>query len=272
MLDRTFSTDCFHRRVAEDAEKNIYQLPLRGRQLITFATLRVIIWPKAIDVLFNPASHGIEQQVLALRSLRLCGEKMYLKTNKSVCQALFLDRDGVINEDREDYIKSWEEFRFIKGVRPALKQFHQAGIPVVVVTNQSVIGRGLVTEGKLSVIHDRMCQAVQKSGGRITKIYYCPHHPDDHCRCRKPRIGMLKKAARELSLDLKKCIFVGDALKDIQAGKRAGCRTLLVQTGQGRESLIKVLSRKTRIKPDWVCASLTEATPLILDCFRKAKL
>lgn len=186
-------------------------------------------------------------------------------------QALFLDRDGVINEDREDYIKSWEEFRFIKGVRPALKKIHQTGIPVVVITNQSIIGRGMVTEAELSVIHDRMLKGVKKAGGEILKVYYCPHHPDAHCSCRKPRIGMLKRAARELNLDLKRCLFVGDALKDIQAGSRAGCRTLLVQTGQGKETLIKILSRKTRIKPDWVCASLAAATPLILDYFRKAK-
>jgi histidinol-phosphate phosphatase family protein len=187
-------------------------------------------------------------------------------------RAIFLDRDGVINEDREDYVKSWDEFRFIDGAQPALKKIHQAGIPVVVITNQSAIGRGLVTEGELSVIHDQMCKAVQKAGGRITKIYYCPHHPDDHCRCRKPRIGLLKKAARELNLDLKKCVFIGDSLKDIQAGKRAGCRTLLVQTGKGKESLIKILSGKTKIKPNWVCESLAAATPLILDYFWKAKL
>jgi histidinol-phosphate phosphatase family protein len=187
-------------------------------------------------------------------------------------RAIFLDRDGVINEDREDYVKSWEEFRFIKGVRPALKKIHQAGVPVVVITNQSVIGRGLVSEEGLSFIHDRMGRAVQKSGGRITKIYYCPHHPDDHCRCRKPRIGMLKKAGRELNLDLKKCVFVGDSLKDIQAGNRVGCRTVLVQTGQGKESLIKILSGKTGIKPDWVCESLDAATPLVLDHLQRSLL
>jgi histidinol-phosphate phosphatase family protein len=186
--------------------------------------------------------------------------------------AIFLDRDGVINEDRKDYVKSWEEFRFIKGVRQALKKIHQAGIPVVVITNQSVIGRGMVTEAKLSVIHDRMLKGIKKAGGEILKVYYCPHHPDAHCLCRKPRIGMLKKAARELNLDLKRCLFVGDSLKDIQAGNRAGCRTLLVQTGQGRQSLIKILSGKTRIKPDWVCDDLPSATPLILEHLQRVLL
>lgn len=197
---------------------------------------------------------------------------MFSKTNELLKQALFLDRDGVINEDREDYVKSWGEFRFIPGVRSALKKIRQAKIPVVVITNQSVIGRKIIEESALSLIHDRMIKAIQKSGGRIAKIYFCPHRPDEKCQCRKPRIGLLKKAAREIDLDLRKCLFVGDSLKDIQAGKRAGCRTLLVQTGQGKETLIKILSGKTRIKPDYVCDSLPVAAPLILDYFRKAKL
>jgi histidinol-phosphate phosphatase family protein len=187
-------------------------------------------------------------------------------------RAIFLDRDGVINEDRKDYVKSWEEFRFINGVRRALKKFRQAGIPTAIITNQSVVGRGIITEAELFDLNNRLLKEVQKSGGRITKIYYCPHHPFDHCRCRKPRIGLLKKAARELNLDLKKCVFVGDSLKDLQAGNRAGCRTVLVQTGQGRESLIKILSGKTRIKPDWVCADLPSAAPLILEYFKRSLL
>ncbi|MBI4764883.1 MAG: D-glycero-beta-D-manno-heptose 1,7-bisphosphate 7-phosphatase [Deltaproteobacteria bacterium] len=185
-------------------------------------------------------------------------------------QALFLDRDGVINEDREDYVKSWEEFRFIPGVRSALKKLRKAKIPVVLITNQSVIGRGMITENELSVIHEGMGKAVQKAGGLFQKIYYCPHHPRDRCRCRKPRIGLLKKAAQELDLDLTKCVLVGDTLKDIQTGNRAGCRTILVQSGQGKASLIKIISGKTRIKPDWVCDNLPEAVPLILEFFRKA--
>ena len=184
-------------------------------------------------------------------------------------RAIFLDRDGVINEDRVDYVKSWEEFRFIKGAHQALKQIHQAGIPVVVISNQSVIGREIITEAELSIIHSRLLKEVQKSGGFITKIYCCPHHPDDHCRCRKPRIGLLKKAAHEMDLDLTKCVIVGDNLKDIQAGKRAGCRTVLVQTGQGNKTITKILTGQTKIKPDWVCDNLASAIPIILDYFKE---
>jgi histidinol-phosphate phosphatase family protein len=183
-------------------------------------------------------------------------------------RVLFLDRDGVINEDREDYVKSWQEFKFIKGVRPALKKIKEAQIPVVVITNQSIIGRGWVSERDLTALHGRMSAAIKEGGGEILKIYHCPHHPKDRCRCRKPRIGLLKQAAREFDFDLKECLFVGDSLKDIQAGNRAGCRTVLVQTGQGEESLKKILGGKTRIRPDWVCESLAAATPLVLDYFR----
>ncbi|MBA4395246.1 MAG: D-glycero-beta-D-manno-heptose-1,7-bisphosphate 7-phosphatase [Desulfobacca sp.] len=180
-------------------------------------------------------------------------------------RAIFLDRDGVINEDREDYVKSWAEVRFIKGARPALKQIHQAGIPVVVITNQAAIGRGIITEAILLDIHTRMMKAVNKAGGAILKMYYCPHHPDAHCRCRKPRSGLLKKAARELNLDLAHCFFVGDTLRDVQAGKRAGCRTILVQTGHGEKTLEKILAGQTTVTPDWVCDNLASATTLMLN-------
>ena len=182
--------------------------------------------------------------------------------------ALFLDRDGVINEDREDYVKSWQEFKFIKGVRPALKRIKAAGIPVLVITNQSIIGRGLVSPSELGTIFDRMKAGIKKAGGEILNIYHCPHRPEDRCRCRKPRIGLLKQAAREFDLDLKACLFVGDSLKDLQAGRKAGCKTLLVQTGQGEESLKKIISQKTRVRPDWICPSLAEAAPLIVRFFK----
>lgn len=173
----------------------------------------------------------------------------------------------MINEDRDDYVKSWAEVRFIKGVRGALKQIHQAGIPVVVITNQAAVGRRIIGEADLLDIHTRMQRAVKKAGGSILKFYYCPHHPDDRCRCRKPRSGLLKRAGRELHLDLSQCIFVGDTLRDIQAGKRAGCRTLLVKTGQGETTLQKILTGQTMIRPDWVCRDLTAATPLLLNFY-----
>jgi histidinol-phosphate phosphatase family protein len=183
-------------------------------------------------------------------------------------RVLFLDRDGVINEDREDYVKSWPEFTYIKGVKRALKTLKEAKIPVVIITNQSIIGRGMVPEAELKTIHENMKGRIKKGGGDILRIYYCPHHPDDGCKCRKPRTGLLKQAAREWALDLKQCLFVGDSLKDLQAGRRAGCKTLLVRTGQGEETLKKILSGKTRIRPEWICPSLAEAIPVIVQFYK----
>jgi D-glycero-D-manno-heptose 1,7-bisphosphate phosphatase len=176
---------------------------------------------------------------------------------------VFLDRDGVINEDRPDYVKDWTEFRFLKGVFPFLMKLHQARIKVVVISNQSAVGRGLITREKLDAMHERMVGAIQKKGGLITGIYYCPHHPDDRCSCRKPQTGLLKKAARELNLDLKKSIFIGDSLKDIQAGKMAGCRTILVLTGQGEKTLATLLGGKTTVSPDLVVPDLSSGLPFL---------
>jgi histidinol-phosphate phosphatase family protein len=187
-------------------------------------------------------------------------------------RAIFLDRDGVINEDRDDYVKSWEEVHFIKGARQAIKMIHQAGIPIIVITNQAAIGRGIISEADLSDIHTRMQGAIKKGGGSISHFYYCPHHPDDQCHCRKPRCGLLKRAARDLNLNLADCFFVGDTLKDVHAGRRAGCRTVLVQTGQGEKTLQKILAGQTTITPDWVCEDLASATPLMLNYFKNEVL
>lgn len=185
-------------------------------------------------------------------------------------RAVFLDRDGVINEDRDDYVKSWSEVRFIKGARQALKRIHQAGIPIFVITNQAAVGKGIITETTLLDIHTRMVRAIKKAGGSISRFYYCPHHPEARCRCRKPRSGLLKKAARDFNLDLAQCVFVGDALRDIQAGRRLGCQTLLVLTGQGQKTLQKILSGQTTISPNWICNDLASASSLLITFFDEA--
>jgi histidinol-phosphate phosphatase family protein len=177
--------------------------------------------------------------------------------------AVFLDRDGVINADRPDYVKDWSEFRFLKGVLQTLRELTRAGIRVIVISNQSVVGRGLISREKLEALHARMVRAIQRKGGAVTAIYYCPHHPNDRCACRKPRIGLLKRADRELNLDLKKGVFVGDSLRDIQAGRKAGCRTILVLTGQGEKTLATLISRRTACLPDLIVPDLPAALPFI---------
>ncbi len=147
-------------------------------------------------------------------------------------ETVFLDRDGVINRDSDDYIKSWEEFEFLPGSLAALARLTAAGLRVIVITNQSAVNRGLITREGLAILHDRMRRAVQAGGGCLDDIFFCPHRPDENCTCRKPAPGMILAAAQKYGLDLSRCAMVGDSARDIGCGVRAGCHlTVLVTSG-----------------------------------------
>lgn len=154
-----------------------------------------------------------------------------------VARAIFLDRDGVINENRADYVKSWSEFHFIDGALSALAQLAGSKFKIVITTNQSAIGRQLTTRETVDDIHRRMLHAIVQAGGRVDRILYCPHRPDEGCQCRKPRPGLLLQARQELLLDLTDSYLVGDSVEDMQAGLAVGCTTLLVLTGRGRDAV-----------------------------------
>lgn len=156
-------------------------------------------------------------------------------------RAVFLDRDGVICENRPDHVKSWEEFEFLPGVKKSLASLSHLDLPIIVVTNQAAIGRGLVTAQTVEEIHRQMVAEISASGGRIDRVIYCPHRPEDECDCRKPKPGMLLQAAKEMGLDLTESYLIGDAASDIQAGYQVGCRTFLVLTGRGPEQLVPAL-------------------------------
>ena len=145
-------------------------------------------------------------------------------------RGILLDRDGVINRELSNYVVCWDQFEFLPGAFLALGHLARLNWPVVVVTNQSAIGRGLVTPHTLSHIHQRMMAAVAAVGGRIDAVFVCPHHPDDGCACRKPRPGLLWQAAQVFNLRLPDCYLVGDALGDFLAARAAGCRPILVQS------------------------------------------
>lgn len=148
--------------------------------------------------------------------------------------AVFLDRDGVINRDRSDYVKSWEEFEFLPGVLEAFRLLAPCPHRVVVVSNQSAIGRGLVSREIVDKIHARMTEAIRRGGGRLDAVYYCPHRPDEDCLCRKPRPGLLLQAASELDIDLRASWLIGDDLRDLESAVAAGIRPVLVRTGHGK--------------------------------------
>lgn len=153
-------------------------------------------------------------------------------------RAVFIDRDGVICRNRDDHVKSWDEFVFLPGALDALVQLACLDLHIVVVTNQAAINRHIVTAEVVEDIHTHMVREVQAAGGRIDRVMYCPHRPDERCGCRKPEPGMLLQAAEELDIDLSASYLIGDAKTDMQAGQSVGCHCYLVLTGRGREHLI----------------------------------
>lgn len=146
---------------------------------------------------------------------------------------VILDRDGVINEDSDDYIKSEEEWRAIPGSLNAIARLSHAGYKIVVASNQSGLARGLFDINALNAIHKKMNRHLEQFGGNIDAIFFCPHHPDDNCPCRKLRPGLLHEISRRLRLPLYKSIVVGDKLADVEAAQSVKARAILVRTGKG---------------------------------------
>ena len=158
--------------------------------------------------------------------------------NVSVMHKLIiLDRDGVINEDSDVYVKSAAEWRPLPGSAEAIATLNHGGYRVVVATNQSGIGRGLFDTATLNLMHTKMHRVVSQAGGRIDAVFFCPHKNDDHCKCRKPKPGMYQEIARRFGLDLAGVPAVGDSLRDLEAGVAVGCLPVLVKTGKGERTL-----------------------------------
>lgn len=150
---------------------------------------------------------------------------------------IILDRDGVINHDSDAFIKSPDEWLPIPGSPEAIGRLTQAGWTVVVASNQSGIARRLFSMETLGAIHARMRRACADAGGRIEAVFFCPHGPDDHCRCRKPLPGLLHDIARRFDVRLPGVPVVGDSLRDLQAAAACGCQPWLVRTGKGQRTL-----------------------------------
>jgi D-glycero-D-manno-heptose 1,7-bisphosphate phosphatase len=155
-------------------------------------------------------------------------------------RAVFIDRDGTINEEKE-YLYRTDEFAFIPGAPEAIRLLNEAGFLVIVVTNQSGVARGYYSEEDVLQLHRFISAQLDQHGARVDAWYYCPHHPSGRgsyalpCRCRKPQPGMLLEAAGRVDIDLEASIMIGDKLVDMEAGAAVGCRTLLVRTGYGSE-------------------------------------
>ena len=154
-------------------------------------------------------------------------------------KAIFLDRDGVINLERKDYVKSIKEFQIRDDVPKAIAVLKQKGFLVIVITNQSAINRKLLKIEVLNEIHDHLQKILRDNNTSIDYFYFCPHKPDEKCECRKPNPGMLLKAAQEHNIEMNQSFMIGDSLTDIQAAEKAGCKGILLNHDQNLLELIR---------------------------------
>lgn len=174
-------------------------------------------------------------------------------------KVVFLDRDGTISKDSPNHIKSWDEVHFFPNSKQAIKLLNDNGFNIIIITNQSVIARGMVTVEELDNIHNKMIDELEEYGCKIHKIYYCPHHPDDGCGCRKPQPGLLIKAAQENDIDTSKCYMVGDRIMDVEAGKKVNCKTIFIKSNYGMDELKNSIK-----KPDYIARDLLDASKWII--------
>lgn len=182
--------------------------------------------------------------------------------------AVFLDRDGTINEE-VGYLKDIKDLKIIKGSAQAIKKLNQANILTILVTNQSGVARGYYDESVIAKLHKRLSELLSEEGAYLDAIYYCPHLKQGiiqeysiDCKCRKPDIGMLLKAQADFNIDLSKSFMIGDNQTDIEAGQRAGCKTILVKT-----SYRKYLMHNNTTQPDFIAQNLQEAVQWIFNCY-----
>jgi histidinol-phosphate phosphatase family protein len=161
-------------------------------------------------------------------------------------RAVFLDRDGVLTRERQDYVKTPDELEILPGLEAPLLEIQKRGFRIVIITNQSVIGRGLTTHLEMSKINEKLRRELGRFGCTIDAIYYCPHRPDEECDCRKPNPGLILKASYELGIDTARSWMIGDKDMDLEAAKRAGCRGIKITTNGA--DLLKAVRQIARVE------------------------
>ena len=159
--------------------------------------------------------------------------------NKS--KSVFLDRDGVLNKNKDDYVKNISELEIFPYISESIKKLQSVGFKIIVITNQSAINRGLMTEKNLNEIHEKIQSFLILHNTKIDYFYYCPHTPDENCSCRKPKTGLLLKAINDFSIDVDNSWFIGDRDSDIQAGQSVGCKTLKIQNNFDLEKAVNLI-------------------------------
>lgn len=179
-------------------------------------------------------------------------------------KVVFLDRDGTINRDSADYVKSREDFEFLPGSLEAIKNLTLNGFVSIVITNQSAVPRNLISLSELESVHKLLIETVALNGGEIKDLFYCPHLPEDECDCRKPEPGLIYQAQAKYGIDLTTAVMVGDSAKDIECARRAGCgRAVLVKSGKDNDVENELKTRQIRV--DYVARDLYEAAEWIIE-------
>jgi D-glycero-D-manno-heptose 1,7-bisphosphate phosphatase len=171
-------------------------------------------------------------------------------------RAVFLDRDGTINLDK-DYVHKIEDWEFIPLSVEALKLLHDKGYKLFIITNQSGIGRGYYAERDMDILHNYFINLLKEKNIEITGIYFCPHHPKDYCNCRKPGTALIEKAIKDFYINISESYCIGDKTCDIKMGSDSGCKTILLHTGKGGKD------GEYEVIPDFIVKDLYEAAKLI---------
>jgi len=172
-------------------------------------------------------------------------------------KAVFIDRDGTININF-GYIDNPDDFKIYPGVKEGIRRLKEKGFKIIVITNQSGIGRGYFSEEVVEKIHEKMKKELSEN---VDGIYFCPHRPDEKCNCRKPNIQLLEKAASDLDIDIDDSFMIGDRMLDVEAGEKLGCKTVLVPENKEK---IKVEMEESKVKPDFICADFYSGVKWIL--------
>ena len=180
-------------------------------------------------------------------------------------RAVFVDRDGTINVNY-GYISSPDNFKMYPGIVKGIKLLNESGFKVIVITNQSGIARGYFSKEALKEIHDKMEKELAEKGASVDAIYYCPHHPDENCDCRKPETGLFKMAKDDFDIDYKKSFVVGDRMLDVEAGYKLGCKTILVPEDKDK---VKKEQEKSNAKPDFICDNFYSGIKWIISNSKK---
>jgi len=185
---------------------------------------------------------------------------------------IFIDRDGVINKDpggwtEHSYVTRWKDFHFLPGAKESLARLTKAKYEIIIISNQAGVNKGHFSIDDLELINSNMMKSIKEAGGRIRSVHYCPHRTDEKCGCKKPDIGLFKKATKGMVVDYGRTYFIGDGSMDVEAGRKIGCRTILVLSGKSTEGDVDGWKHK----PDHIMNDLKEAVDWILENERRRR-